>query len=151
MRRKVKPTKDDYPAPWEDRPISRERWQRHREIMMQRQHAGRRPPEWWLYERQMPRPDDTLYAMGELVGEEKAEVMRFWREQYEHALAPGFVYCIGHKNPGDTFASCLEGPAARRAHHRWAGIPPDLVRRWGAERRRQAKVIRNLARKVAPA
>jgi hypothetical protein len=129
----------DYPAPWEDRPISRERWQRHRETMMQHQPAGSRPVEWWLYERQMPRPHDeaaTLLEMGELRGEEKVEKMRYWREQYERTCEPGFGYCIGHKNPGDTFASWLKGPAARRAHYRWAGIPRELVRKWDAERKR---------------
>jgi hypothetical protein len=148
MRRKIKSLKDDYPMPWEDRPISIERWQRHRERMMASQHAGHRPPEWWLYERQMPRPNNyeaaKLLEMGELHGEEKIELMRYWREQYERTLEPGFGYCIGRANPGDTFASWLEGPAARRAYHRWAGVPPDLVHKWDAERMRQAKMIRSL-------
>jgi hypothetical protein len=74
----------DLPAPWEDRPISLERWQRHRETMLQYQPAGSRPVEWWLYERQMPRPGSdeaaTLLVMGELAGAEQAEVMRARRE-----------------------------------------------------------------------
>jgi hypothetical protein len=93
MRRKTRPPKDDLPAPWEDRTVSLDRWQRHRE---RNQYAGSRPEEWWAYERQMSRPSHqaetaTLYAMGELAGEEKAEVMRYWREQYERALEPRFI------------------------------------------------------------
>ena len=34
MRRKTKAPIDDRPVPWEERPISRERWQRHRDWMM---------------------------------------------------------------------------------------------------------------------
>ena len=141
MRRKTKPLKDDFPAPWEDRPISRERWRRHRETMMRNQYPGSRPEEWWLYERQMPEPPHqaaTLYAMGELHGAELDQVMRDWRQAYEHALGPGFSYNTGER--------WLGGAAARRAHYRWAGIPPDLVRKWDVERRRQAKVIRSLTR-----
>ena len=40
----------------------------------------------------MPRPHHneaaTLLVMGELAGEEKAEVMRHWREHYERGLEP---------------------------------------------------------------
>ncbi len=154
MRRKIRPPPDDYPAPWEDRPISPDRWRRHRERMMANHFAGRRPPEWWLYERQMQPPSHpeeaaTLYAMGELAGEERNEVMRYWRDQYERALEPGFGHCIGHKNPSDTFASWLDGEAARKAHHDWAGIPRKLVRQWDHERKRQGKIIRDLGRVLA--
>ena len=112
---------------------------------MQHRPVGSRPDEWWAYERQMPRSrhnDEAakLLEMGELRSEEKAEVMRYWREQYERALEPRFGYCIGHSNPGDAFALWLEGPAARRAHYRWAGIPRELVRKWDAERKRSASV-----------
>jgi hypothetical protein len=141
MRRKPKPPKDDYPTPWDDRPISLERWRRHRETMMRDQYPGSRPEEWWLYERQMPEPPyqaATLYAMGELAGAELEQVMRDWRQAYEHALGPGFS-C----NTGDGW---LRRAAARRTHHRWAGIPRELVKQWDVERRRQAKLIRKLGR-----
>jgi hypothetical protein len=109
--------------------------------MMRNQYPGSRPEEWWLYERQLPEPPHqaaALYAMGELAGRELDQVMRDWRQAYEHALGPGFSYNSG--------GGWLEGAAARRAHYRWAGIPPDLARKWDVERRRQAKIIRNLGR-----
>ena len=145
MRRKTKPLKDDFPAPWEDSPISLERWRRHRETMMRNQYPGSRPEEWWLYERQTQQPSHqaaALYAMGELAGAELDQVMGEWRQTYEHALRSGFSYNNGA-------GGWREGGAARRAYYRWAGIPPDVVRKWDIERRRQAKVIRTLAR--APA
>jgi hypothetical protein len=144
MRRKTKPLKDDFPAPWEDSPISLERWRRHRETMMRNQYPGSRPEEWWLYERQMQQPSHqaaALYAMGELAGSELEQVMRDWRQAYEHALEPAFSH-----NTGDGW---LGGAAARRAHYRWAGIPPELVRKWDVERRRQANVIRKPAKVTA--
>jgi len=112
--------------------------------MMRNQYPGSRPEEWWLYERQMPEPPHqaaALYAMGELPGAELEQVKRDWRQRYENALGPGFSY-----NTGDGW---LEGAAARRAHYRWAGIPRELIKQWDAERRRQAKVIRKLAKVTA--
>jgi hypothetical protein len=143
VRRKTKPPRDDYPTPWEDRPISIQRWRRHRELMLRNEYPGRRPEEWWLYEREMQPPSRqdeaaTLYAMGELTGSELNQVVGEWRQHYEHALGPRFSYNTG--------ATWLQGASARRAHYRWAGIPPALVRQWDAERRRQAKVIRDLGR-----
>ena len=43
MRRKTKAPIDDRPVPWEEGPISRERWQKHRDWMMAASGAGRRP------------------------------------------------------------------------------------------------------------
>src|SRR5215218_1633820 len=40
---------DDYPAPGEPRPVSVERWQRHRETLLANAPVGRRPEEWWAY------------------------------------------------------------------------------------------------------
>ena len=136
--RRFKPPKDDLPRPWDEHPVSRERWLRHREVMMQWAHAGHRPQEWWVYEKQMPRPEqetNALYEMGELSEAELAELMPDWREHYEQAQKPNFSHCIGHKSHGDTFASWIKGPAARKAHYRWAEIPDAIVRQWNAERR----------------
>jgi hypothetical protein len=46
---------------------------------------GRRPHEWWLYERVRKCPDNqaaALYRMGELSGAELAELMKCWRADY---------------------------------------------------------------------
>ena len=88
---------------------------------------------------------ERLYDRGELSEAELAELMPGWRERYEQAQKPGFSYCIGHKNPGDTFASWIEGLAAQKALYRWAGIPVAIIRRWDAERRRSAKDVKSLA------
>jgi len=149
--RKKKPPKDDRPRLWEDRPISYERWLKHKDWIMASTRAGSRPEEWWAYEKQMPRPRDlgderiTLFEMAELTETELAELIPEWRECYDKASKPGFAHCIGHAKPGDTYATWLTGEAAKRAEYRWAGIPPALVKKWEAERRRRAKTIRKLA------
>jgi hypothetical protein len=135
------------PKPWEDRPISYARWRKHRETMMQLAHPGHRPREWWAYEKQKPVPrreTEWLYDHGELSKAELAELMPRWREHYERAEEPGYSHCIGHKNPGDTFASWIKGPAAQKALYRWAGIPAAIIRQFDAERRGTAKAIRKL-------
>jgi hypothetical protein len=143
--RRVKPRKDDLPGPGDDRPISLERWRRHRELLMKWERAGSRPPEWWVYERNLRPPEDSrreselLMAMGELSAAELNELVPEWREQYDKAQRPGFACCIGHAQPHDTFATWIEGPEAKRAHYAWAGIPKVLLKQWGAERRRSAK------------
>jgi hypothetical protein len=84
IRRRTAP-KDDFPRPWEDRPISQERWRRHRERLLAMDAPGRRPHEWWLYERGRKCPDNqaaALYRMGELSGAELAELMKCWRADY---------------------------------------------------------------------
>lgn len=134
---------------FEARPISRSRWDRHREqIMGEEARDGRRPPEWWLYEKGLPQPDRdreaaTLLEMGELGKSELAGLMKEWRERWEQAQVPNFAHCIGSK-PGEVYARWLEGTAARKAHYRWAGIPVALVKQWGAERRQSARVVQGL-------
>jgi len=83
-----------------------------------------------------------LYDMGELSDEELAELMPWWRRQYERAQQPDFHYCLGVNN-------WLKGAAARKALYKWAGIPRDIIRKWNAERARQGKTIRKLNRVLA--
>jgi hypothetical protein len=112
----------------------RELWFRHREQMMEQFGSrGRRPQAWWRYEAgelRWPGRDrerSTLYEAGLLGEEERAELLAYWREQFDRAHDPGFFHCGG---PGQF----LEGEAARRAHFAWADIPPALVEAWSAER-----------------
>jgi hypothetical protein len=90
--------------------------------------AGRRPREWWAYETEARRPTDSgdetiaLYEMGELTEAELAELMPDWRARYEQAQSPNFRYCTGN--------GWLKGDAAKQALYRWAGVPPEVVRKW---------------------
>ena len=117
-------------------------WLRHREHFSLPSAPGRRAMAWWAYEASIPYPGpdreaSTLYAAGLLGEAEKVELEADWRREFDRAQEPGFWLCLG---PGDW----LEGAAARRAHYRWADIPRSLVKRWTAERKRQARTIRQL-------
>ena len=69
---------------------------------------------------------------GALAAEEKAELERGWKVEFERALAPDFTL-------NDGSGEILTGDCARAAYHRWADIPDKLVRRWSAARRRRAR------------
>jgi hypothetical protein len=120
-------------------------WLRHREHLIGQlpSSPGRRLQAWWQYFEGAPpypgpdREASTLYAAGLLGEAEKVELEADWRREFDRAQEPGFWLCLG---PGDW----LEGAAARRAHYRWADIPRALVKRWTAERKRQARTIRQL-------
>jgi hypothetical protein len=149
VKRRIAKARKDYPKPWEERPVSRERWERHRERMMANCFAGRRPEEWWEYESPLPRDPDfdvpqcvQLYKMGELRADELAELLQEWRRHYERAQEPGFTYCLGQKNGRPEW---LEGAAARKALYRWAGIPAEIVRKWNAEWARPTKTVRQIS------
>jgi hypothetical protein len=126
-------------------------WERHRDHMLMNSHSGDRPAAWWDYdspERRKPRVEECrqLYDMAELTAHELAVLMERWREHYEQAQRPGYAYCIGCD--GNTAAAWLEGEAAKKAQYRWAGIPPEIIKRWDAERRRRVEVIRKLEKAV---
>ncbi len=133
----------DYPCPWEPRPVSQERWERHRERMLAHMPAGTRPEEWWEYDSPLYRHPDRavrecrqLYEMGELSDEELTELLVWWRLAYDKAQDPVFTYCAG---PG----RFLKGVAARKSLYDWAGIPPDLARQWNEERFQRERSIRS--------
>src|SRR3954453_19372321 len=116
----------------------------HREHLLAHERAGRRPRAWWDYDAPIPWPgydDETvaLYEAGLLSDEELAELMPWWREQFERSFAPEFFHCLG---PG----RILEGAPARQAHYRCTCIPPEIVKRWSAERGRRTRTIRKLAK-----
>jgi hypothetical protein len=125
-------------------------WFHHRDHLLQHCRWGKRPAAWWDYECPIRRPRDhdyeeaALFEAGLLTETEVAELTKLWRERFEQAQRPDFAYCIGHANPGDTFASWLHGEPAKRAHLKWAGVPRSLIRKWTAQRRRRGKTIREL-------
>lgn len=132
-RRKAKAL-NDYPDFTEDRPVSFERWQRHRERLLAYYRPGKRPPEWWAYESPVPRDPDfdvpecgQLYAVGELSDEELKALLPDWKRNYDRAQRPKVFHCLGP----DKF---LTGRAARLAIYKWAGIPAEYIRRWDRER-----------------
>ena len=112
---------------------------------------GRRAQAWWQYDAPPPlrwpgydRERSTLYE-GDLLGEdEKAALEAEWRRDFEHGHEPDFTLTLG---PG----KFLTGQTARRTHYRWADIPRPLIRKWTAERKHAAKVIRQLESASAPA
>jgi hypothetical protein len=122
-------------------------WIRHRGWFMARCRRGQRPQAWWDYECPIPRPDvyeyqkAALWEAGLLTPEERVELEGEWRAEFEQAQAPDFWLCFGGEN--------LSGAAARRAWYRDRGIPRELVRRWGAARRRRERAVHKLAEPTA--
>ena len=91
------------------------------------------------------RRDQNGYTIGELTKAELAERCRTGWRSTKKATAPGFAYCVG-QHPGTTGALWIEGTEAREAYFRWADIPPDLIRKWNADRRRSSPIVRKLAK-----
>lgn len=127
MRRKTKAPIDDRPVPWEERPISRERWERHRDWMMAAAGPGQRPQEWWRYEkgcRQPAKQTQALYTMGELRADELARLMTWWRDAYEEANE---VITVGSYGPS------RKTPEERQKYLDDHSVPRELVQQWDAE------------------
>jgi hypothetical protein len=121
-----------YPPPWEAGPISRERWQKHRERLMAECAVGRRPEEWWLYEQGCEQPENqtqVLYTMGELRAEELAKLMVWWRDAYVDASE---TVTVG------SFGTVRRTPEQRQAHLDFHEVPRELVAQWDAERAKGA-------------
>jgi hypothetical protein len=134
----------------------RDAWIRNRNHFLALYRHGRRPQAWWQFESPIPYPgydreQATLYQAGLLGEEEAASLVNEWRQDFERAQEPGFMYCAGFAKPSDTVATWLSGEAARKAHLKWAGVPHTLIRKWTAERRRRRKTIRKLAAAAEPA
>jgi hypothetical protein len=80
--------------------------------------------------RRLLRGSDAIRSV--LTDGERERVLRRWLMRYADAQVPNFVYFTGEV--------WLANEAAKRAHYRWAGIPPRLVDEWTAEcEREQAK------------
>jgi hypothetical protein len=120
----------------------RDAWVRNRDRFLAWYRHGRRPAAWWQFEAPFPYPgydaeQQALYRAELLAPEERAELLAFWRREYERAHEPHFFFCQG---PGRV----LEGAKARRAQYAWAGIPRELLKEWTAQRRRRGRIVRQL-------
>jgi hypothetical protein len=108
-------------------------WTYHRDRLMGLfGRRGRRPQAWWQYDSPIPYPgynreQSALCEAGLLSEPEMAELLTFWRAEFDRAHRPDFFVCLG---PGEF----LHGARARREHCRWADIPAPLVKQWTAER-----------------
>ena len=120
----------------------RDAWIRNRDRLLAWYRHARRPQAWWHFEAPFPYPgydaEQRALYRAELLGpEERAELLAFWRREYERAHGPHFFFCHG---PG----RFLEGTKARRAQYAWAGIPRELLKEWTAQRRRRGRIVRKL-------
>jgi hypothetical protein len=128
MRRKTKPPMDDYPPPWEDGPISRERWRKNRDRVMAACQVGRRPMEWWLYELGRDPPENetqVLYTMGVLRADELHRLMKWWRMAYDEA---------NEVISSSSYGTIKRTPEERQKYLNHHQVPPDLVKQWDFER-----------------
>jgi len=100
----------------------RELWFRHRDRLLGwwGQH-GRRPQACWEFESSIPFPGpdlerSTLYAAGLLAEGERAELLKYWRQQFDRLFDPSF---------GD-MVRC-------EAHIEWCDLPRSLLAQWANE------------------
>ena len=123
-------------------------WVACRDELLERANPGRRPAIWWELEAsglglEWPgyfNERSYLYKAGVLSAEEKAELEREWKAEFEVAQKANFLL-------NDGSGEILMGDCARQAHYAWADIPRELVKRWtAAARRRRAR-----ARGASPA
>jgi hypothetical protein len=114
-----------------------EAWTRLRDIVMAMYAKdGRRPMGWWQCEAPglgLTYPGDEreqsyLYDASVLPENERAELLSYWRGEFERAYAPGY------------------GAERRRKHFREIDLPRSLRRKWTAERKRRAKAIHKLTK-----
>src|SRR6516162_164557 len=78
-----------------------------------------------------------LYEFSDALGaEERAELEREWREEFDRSWAPGFSVC----KEGRIFT----GQIARELHWIWADLPLVFHDQWMAERQRRGWTIREL-------
>jgi len=122
-------------------------WFRYRDkIMRQWGRNGRRPYGWWRYEaaeKGLPsrhpgvHEQSILYEFSDALGEEeRAELERFWRKEFDKTWREGFsCYHEGRIFTGDI---------AREYHWLWADIPPPYLDKLLAERERRGRVVREL-------
>jgi hypothetical protein len=83
--------------------------------------GGTRPQAWWEFDSPIPFPGpdrerSTLYAANLLAENERAELLKFWREQFEQRLL----------DPNVSLDAC-------EAHIEWCDMPRSLLAKWANE------------------
>jgi len=93
----------DLPKPWEDNPLTRAGWERHKDLLLSGAATGYgwRPNGWWMYERNMAPPSAQdqarkLYEMGEFKGVELERCLVSWRDDLEHGRTDHIPRTILH-------------------------------------------------------
>ena len=115
-----------------DREELEQAWREYRPELMAMMQPGRRPLAWWKFDCPAGLKFDVdheasiLWRAGVLDAEERREVEEEWRREFEKAFTLPF------------------DAAWRKERFDWADIPRELVKAWLAERKRNAKTIRNL-------
>jgi hypothetical protein len=119
-------------------------WFRHRDKFMHLWgKGGRRPMGWWLYEspfrsHRHPGTEHERSILWEFTDalsvEERAELEREWRREFDRSWDPHFFFCAG---PDKNFT----GDAARWQHYLFVDLPPPLLDKFMAERQRRGQVI----------
>jgi len=85
-----------------------------------------------------------LYEFSDALGaDERAELEREWRREFERSWSPNFSFFADGK--------IYSGDAARWQHWLFVDLPPPLLDKFMAERERRGQVIRELEEEGAPA
>ena len=107
---------------------ARQAWLANRDRLLANHAPGRRCWGWHEFEAPADLPYDydrersLLFERGLLDESEKAELIGFWRREFQRAQE--------------------FDEAARRRHLKWADVPARLVKQWRRKRRRRGKTIR---------
>jgi hypothetical protein len=116
-------------------------WTACRDELLERANPGRRPCAYYEFEFDGNRPPydlerSTLWRKNLLRVDERVELEREWKAEFETAQAPDFTL-------NDGSGELLKGDCARAEYYRHHDIPRELVKRWEkAERRRRLRRAR---------
>ena len=127
----------------------RHAWEASRDEIMHGSSGGHRAQAWWCFDAPSLgltwpgyfNEQSYLFDHNALGKEECAELVAFWRREFERAYDPDFSFTAA---PG-----ILHGVAAQKAHLDWADVPKSLRQRWTAARRRRERRMRG-ERQPAP-
>lgn len=112
-------------------------WTQHSRLVLRLfAHGGRRPLIWWEFSGfrypGIDRERSFLFEHDQLEPDERAELIGYWRGEFERTRAPDFAICVG---PG----RWLDGDSARHVHLRLCDCPRGLVEQW---RRQDQEAVR---------